>query len=82
VTVTLDDVEGRPIAGAQVELEANMSHAGMVPVFATAREVAPGRYQASLELTMAGDWFFLVDVALPDGRSLTQEIDLPGVQVP
>ena len=79
LTVTLTDAGGQPIAGASVELEGNMSHAGMVPVFATATEVAPGQYRADLEFTMGGDWFILVRADLPDGRSLERQIDVPGV---
>jgi hypothetical protein len=56
-----------------------MSHAGMVPVLALARETTPGRYQAELELTMVGDWFMLVRADLPDGRSMERKIDVPGV---
>jgi hypothetical protein len=81
VTVTLVDANGELIENADLELEANMSHAGMVPVFASAREVAPGRYEAPLEFTMGGDWFVLVRSQLPDGRSLERRIDLPGVDV-
>jgi hypothetical protein len=50
IVVTLHDADGQPISGARVELEGNMNHAGMVPVFADASEVAPGRYQAELEI--------------------------------
>lgn len=81
ITVTLHDAGGEPIRGAEVELEGNMSHAGMTPVFADALEVAPGRYQADLEFTMGGDWFILVRAALPDGRSMERKIDVPGVDV-
>ena len=81
VTVTLMDANGVLIENADLELEANMSHAGMVPVFASAREVAPGRYEAPLEFTMGGDWFILVRSDLPDGRSLERRVDLPGVDV-
>lgn len=79
ITVTLQDAEGEPISGARVELEGNMNHAGMVPVFADTVEVTPGRYQASLEFTMGGDWFILVRADLPDGRSMERKIDVPGV---
>ena len=81
LTVTLRDASGQPIGGAVVELEGNMSHAGMVPVFAQASEVAPGRYQASLEFTMGGDWFILVRADLPDGRSMERKVDVPAVDV-
>ena len=79
VTVALRDAGGQPITGASVDLEGNMNHAGMVPVFADAVEVAPGRYQADLEFTMGGDWFILVRADLPDGRSMERQIDVPGV---
>jgi hypothetical protein len=79
ITVTLRDAGGELLSGAEVELEGNMNHAGMVPVFADAVEVAPGRYQADLEFTMGGDWFILVRADLADGRSLERKIDVPGV---
>jgi hypothetical protein len=81
VTVTLHDAQGQPLAGAKVELEGNMSHAGMVPVLADASEVAPGHYEADLEFTMGGDWFILVRADLPDGRSMERKIDVPGVDL-
>lgn len=68
-----------PVTGARIKLEGNMSHAGMVPVFADARETEPGRYQSSMELSMAGDWFVLVHVTLPDGRKLDRQFDIKGV---
>lgn len=79
ITLSLSDAQGQPLSGAVVELEGNMSHAGMVPVLAQASGVAPGLYQAELEFTMGGDWFILVRVDLPDGRSLERKIDVPGV---
>jgi len=71
--------DGQPITGAQVELEGNMSHAGMTPVFSQAREVDEGRYEAPLEFTMGGDWFILVKATLPDGRKMERQVDVPGV---
>jgi hypothetical protein len=64
-----------------MQLEGNMSHAGMVPVFAQAVETEAGQYEADLEFTMAGDWFILVQADLPDGRSMEHKVDLPGVDV-
>ena len=79
IAVSLFDAEGQPITGAQVELEGNMNHAGMVPVFSQADEVAPGRYEGDLEFTMGGDWFILVRADLPDGRSMERKVDVPAV---
>lgn len=56
-----------------------MSHPGMAPVFAEAREREPGRYQSVIELSMAGDWYVLAHVTLPDGRKLDQQIEIKGV---
>jgi hypothetical protein len=52
----------------------------MQPVFAAAREVGPGRYEARLDLTMAGDWILLIDATLADGRTLRRQVSLPGVR--
>lgn len=75
-----DAATGHPLSGARLEIEGDMSHPGMQPVRATAREVAPGRYEAPLELAMAGDWVLLVDAELADGRRLHRQVDLPGVR--
>lgn len=80
VTLRVADASGRPLGGARVRLEANMSHAGMRPVFAEATEPEPGRYQTELEFTMAGDWVVLVRLALPDGRRIERQFDVKGVQ--
>jgi len=83
VEVTLNDTAGEtaaPLTGATVRIEGNMSHAGMVPVFADAAEVRPGVYTAELELTMAGDWFLIVTAELADGREVERTHDLPGVR--
>lgn len=77
LALTLTDTRARrPVAGAAVKLEGDMSHPGMQPVFSTARETAPGRYEAPIRFTMAGDWILLVDARLRDGRTLHREIRL------
>lgn len=57
-----------------------MSHAGMSPRFAEARETGPGRYEAHLEFQMAGDWVILLHVTLPDGKKLERQFDVRGVR--
>lgn len=81
LSLTLTDrSSGRPLRGAAVNIEGNMSHPGMEPVFSAAREVAPGRYEAPLTLTMAGDWVLLVGGRLRDGRAFERQVALPGVR--
>ncbi|MGQ0552795.1 MAG: FixH family protein [Planctomycetota bacterium] len=69
-----------PLAGASIRLEANMNHAGMVPVFAEAQAAGGGRYVADFQFTMGGDWFVLIDIELADGRTLQRRLDVPHVR--
>ena len=67
ITVHLER-EGAPVRGATVEVTGDMTHAGMVPVVATAVEQADGSYRAeTFAFDMAGDWVVSVDADLPDG---------------
>jgi hypothetical protein len=79
IVLRLTDVSGTPVTGARFELEGNMSHPGMAPVFAEASEIEPGRYRANLELTMAGDWHVAVRVTLRDGSKFEREFEIKGV---
>jgi hypothetical protein len=68
----LNDPEGRPVDGARLEIEANMSHAGMVPVLASIKESRAGLYRFPLEWTMAGDWTVDLAFTLPDGSRVAR----------
>lgn len=57
-----------------------MSHPGMSPGFAEAKETDPGRYQARLEFPMAGDWVILLHVTLPGGKKLERQFEVSGVR--
>ncbi len=80
ITLKLTDASGKVVTGARITLEGNMSHPGMAPVFADAREIEPGRYQSEIDLSMAGDWYVLAHVSLPDGRKLDQQFEIKGVK--
>jgi hypothetical protein len=79
ITLRLADASGKPATGVRINLEGNMSHAGMTPVFAGAKETEPGRYSSTMELSMVGDWYFLVHMTLPDGRKLERQFEIKGV---
>jgi hypothetical protein len=67
--ISLEDSAGAPVDGAEILVEGNMSHAGMVPVVDTAQAEGPGRYGISdFRFTMAGDWVLTLHATLPDGR--------------
>jgi hypothetical protein len=78
--VTLRDAARQPVTGAKVEIEGHMSHPGMAPVLATADEQRDGVYQVRFQFPMAGDWIVLVKGVLPDGRVLTERVDVQGVR--
>jgi hypothetical protein len=79
ITLRLTDASGQPATGVGIKLEGNMSHAGMTPVFAGASETEPGRYSSTIELSMAGDWYFVVHMTLPDGRKVERQFEIKGV---
>jgi len=86
--ISLQDSSGAPLSGAEISVEGNMSHAGMVPVLATAEERAAGQYLvADFGFTMAGDWVLTLTATLPDGRATqlqhrTDVASQPGGQDP
>jgi hypothetical protein len=79
-TFSIADSEGKPMVGAHLTVEADMSHAGMSPAFSDVKEVEAGRYQSRLVLGMAGDWVLLLHGSLPGGEKLERQFDLKGVR--
>jgi hypothetical protein len=73
--LSLEDEQGAPIEGAELEVKGDMTHAGMVPVLADFEEVGEGRYQAEFEWTMGGDWILTITGVLPDGRELMRTLE-------
>jgi hypothetical protein len=81
IILKLSDAKGRPVPGAHIAIETDMSHAGMSPGFAEAKEEEEaGHYKAPLEFQMAGDWVILLHVTLPGGNKLERQIDVKGVR--
>ena len=83
VTVTgVTDGLGEPLAGVHIQVEGDMAHPGMAPVFGDATETAPGVYTARLNFTMPGDWVVLLHIRLADGSKIERQIDVRGVAGP
>jgi hypothetical protein len=78
VQIMLADGSGVPIRGATLQLEAHMSHPGMAPVTAHVVDRQNGSYDSRLVLSMPGDWVFVVNGALPDGRRIARELAVAG----
>lgn len=70
---------GEPLREATVTFEATMTHPGMVPVIRDAQEIAPGRYEAQGEWTMAGDWVLIVRGKTAGGLEWEETTSVPGV---
>lgn len=79
IRLRVTDASRKPLTGARIKLEGNMSHAGMSPVFVDTLEVAPGEYRANMNLSMAGDWVILVHLTLADGATLERQFEIKGV---
>jgi len=79
ITVRVTEALGKPVTGARMKLELNMTHGGMVPITADAQEVEPGRYRANVQLPMAGDWSLFVDMTLANGSKMYQSFKINGV---
>lgn len=74
------DAAGRPVLGAHLRIEAQMSHPGMAPFLATATERGNGVYDAQLRFSMSGDWFVLITGNLSNGDKVEYRVDVPGVR--
>jgi len=80
VTVEMTDAARNPLANADIMVEAEMSHPGMAPVLAQAKEMATGTYRAPINFNMGGDWVLLLYIKLADGRRMVRQVDVKGVQ--
>ncbi|HYL99511.1 MAG TPA: FixH family protein [Blastocatellia bacterium] len=81
-TITLKVADGaqKEVKGAHITVEGDMSHAGMAPVFAEAKETSPGQYQAPMNFSMGGDWVVLLHITLPGGQKVEQQFDVNAVR--
>jgi hypothetical protein len=74
------DAAMKPVPGARIELEGDMTHPGMAPVFGKATEGAEGHYSGRLDLPMGGDWVILMHVTLAGGQKVERQTDVKGVR--
>lgn len=81
ISLNLRDAFSNPVGGAKIQLEADMAHPGMAPLFADAKEIAPGKYEATLDIDMPGDWVVLVHGKLARGERFERQIAVNGVEV-
>jgi hypothetical protein len=72
----LEDAEGNPVEGAQIQVKGDMTHAGMAPVLRDFEEFGDGVYRADFEWTMGGDWILTLRGPLADGRILLRTYEI------
>ena len=83
VTLTLNLGESSATSGVTaVRVVGHMTHPGMAPAVATVTARGRGVYDAKMDLTMAGDWVFVVTVQLADGQRVERRIPVPHVRAP
>jgi hypothetical protein len=75
--------DNTPINNAQkIEIKADMTHAGMIPVLA--ETTAPGEdgyYRIPINFNMAGDWVITITATLADGTVATYSTTIAGIAV-
>ena len=76
VRITLTDSRHALIRGAQVSVEADMSHPGMKPLFQKASATDDGEYSCRLNFDMPGDWTLLVHAKLASGETVDDQVSL------
>jgi hypothetical protein len=79
VTLGLADSSGKPITRAGLSIEGYMTHPGMKPIAASVVESEPGRYLSVIDISMAGDWVFIVHIQLPGRVSMDRQFEIKGV---
>jgi hypothetical protein len=76
VQITLTDSRRGPVRGAQVSIEADMSHPGMEPLFQKATATEDGKYYSKLNFDMPGDWTLLLQAKLASGATVENQVKL------
>ena len=74
--IALTDSHHVAVRGAQVSLEADMSHPGMKPLFQSASAGENGKYHSRLNFDMPGDWTLLLHAKLANGTTVQDRVRL------
>ncbi len=68
--------DGKPFETQDLNIEGNMTHAGMGTVSGSAAALGGGRYRVkNFDFNMSGDWILTVS-ATENGKTLTGEVKL------
>lgn len=76
--IELRDQQGNAVTGAVIDANAEMPAMGAMPAMrapAGMEEVAPGRYEGEVDLSMRGEWPLSVMIAASDGEERRLQFD-------
>jgi len=81
LTVQITDEDDLPVTDVTVNVEGNMTHAGMLPVFSEsvwdgADGSEDGFYTIPFRFTMLGDWILTAKIEPRDGPIVTQDFNV------
>ena len=76
LVVTLRDPAGNPVTGAELQVEGNMSHAGMKPSSGKVTGEEDGQYTVAIQWTMGGDWYVDIKATLAEGRVIARRFQI------
>jgi hypothetical protein len=76
LALRLSDENDQPIDTAALHIRGDMTHAGMLPIEASAAGGDGGVYRVPVRWTMAGDWIITVEATLNDGRRASRSFDM------
>jgi hypothetical protein len=80
LVIGIKDGSGAPVTAPYVQVEGDMGHAGMKPVFAVLKAAGHGRYEGAIDFDMGGDWSLLISGTDSSGRAFSTRVDVPGVR--
>lgn len=76
LTVKVTDSSGAAINDAALNIQGDMTHAGMTPVIRDVADGEDGLYTVPFEWTMGGDWIVTVLAVLNDGTEVEENFNL------
>lgn len=74
-TIVLSISDGAtPLENAKVQIEATMTHAGMPSQIVQMESIGAGKYQASIDFSMLGEWVLIVNVTEANGAVMQRTL--------
>ncbi len=73
IVLTINDGT-TPLDNANVQLEATMTHAGMPSQIVPMQALGAGKYQASIDFSMLGEWVLIVNVTEANGATMQRTL--------